>query len=399
MAKNPFSENSPLALQFKSELPTLLKSQLNTLANLPGNLSAGKGIQSDVTAALDQLTNNASASLEIATNLSSSLASSGLSEKIRKDIMSSSVSPSVFNKTNLSTAFPGNPVDLFDLYNRLPPPPENAALLIPSEVMKRATEKLVGAIDANYGGRHFPLDIKDGSAEYTYMRLSFQVYTRTNALTVGTVDSDKQIYLPLPENYQHAYAVTYEEKNLGLLRDLEAGVRKDEAEAVRNSEGLQKRAISVMGQRGAAQLGESLGLDGSADLAASYLGEIPSPHPSIFFQGVPLRSFNWNWKLVPRNAQEANEITEIIRLIKQAILPKGQGTSTLQYPDLVIPSIMRGSEQVEDLGTFKKCSCTGLNINYTAEGTSAFFHDGKPVSVNIGMELKEIEMFLAEDVR
>jgi len=68
----------------------------------------------------------------------------------------------------------------------------------------------------------------------------------------------------------------------------------------------------------------------------------------------------------------------------------------LKYPDLVMPSIQ--GKGADEMGNFKRCMVNSFSVNYTAEGTSAFFHDGKPVSIVINMSLTEFEQFTSEDV-
>jgi len=45
---------------------------------------------------------------------------------------------------------------------------------------------------------------------------------------------------------------------------------------------------------------------------------------------------------------------------------------------------------------YKKSMLSSLSINYSGEGTSAFFVDGNPVSIELTLGLQEAELYLEE---
>jgi len=126
-------------------------------------------------------------------------------------------------------------------------------------------------------------------------------------------------------------------------------------------------------------------------IAGQMAGTIPNPHPSVFFKGLDLREFDWSWKFVPRSAEEAAVLDKVLRYIKEKILPVNANTF-IDYPHLVQPVVMP-----EDglWGKFKKCAVKNFSINFSDEGTSAFFQNGKPVSIRCNMRIQEVEMFVS----
>jgi len=111
---------------------------------------------------------------------------------------------------------------------------------------------------------------------------------------------------------------------------------------------------------------------------------------------MDLRTFQWTWKLVPRSADEAQAIEEILNKIKRLILPKrGSGGITLDYPHMMKPKIQ--GEQIGNMfGEFRYSMVKGFNVNFSGEGASAFFRDGRPVSIQMGIEFQEVDIALGE---
>ena len=74
-------------------------------------------------------------------------------------------------------------------------------------------------------------------------------------------------------------------------------------------------------------------------------------------------------------------------------------TTYLKYPNMVLPNVLEagGASNLDLYGKFKKSSVKELLINYTAEGTSAYFVDGHPVAINLQITFQEIEAYTKED--
>ena len=80
--------------------------------------------------------------------------------------------------------------------------------------------------------------------------------------------------------------------------------------------------------------------------------------------------------------------------MKQRILPEKAG-SFLKYPSLLKPSVLPDATLY---GNFMKSAVRTFAVNYTAEGTSAFFVDGTPVAVNLILTFQEMENMTRGDV-
>lgn len=389
MAINPFEENSAIALQLATDISSQVKSQISSFGGLSGALAqSAKGVQGDVTRAISQMTQASEGAVSIASSMANKLEASGIADKIKSDFMSHNLTSSIMYKTNIASYIPKNPVNITDIQNRLP----DIMKKLPVEKMQEAKDRLLGELDLNYAGYVFPLDLLDDSYAHTYLRLSFQPYQRTSAYTPGNLGTPANVSLPIPENYNENFQIDYEQRDIQLLgateQSIQDGLSEQEAKALAMEYGV---------KGGITKIAELFGQSDVTDMAYAIRGAIQNPHPTLFFKGIRLRSFEWNWKLVPRSAKEAENIKNIIRLIKKRVLPSKNGSTALQYPNFVTPSFV--GKGANEMGNFKKCLVNSLSINYTAEGTSAFFHDGKPVSIQMNMGFTEFEQYVSEDVQ
>jgi hypothetical protein len=308
------------------------------------------------------------------------------------------------NQTPLHKHVASTPLDLSVTKNRFP----SVFGIDPAEVTRRAQEAISGT-----PAIAFPNDLT--SQAVAYVELNFKPYKREDAFKPGALGGSKTILLPLPENYNQTFTMNYSPKDQGFFHDVaEQPSLSDAISAVRQGEfqGAVDSLRSIT-PSDAAGLGADLArragyqmLDGFSDVVGGIVkqaaGAIPNPHSTIFFKGPDLRSFTWTWRLVPRSQNEGILIREILKRIRESILPKKPpGSNMLQYPDLMQPTVKvvppkDGGPQV-DLGKFKRCLVRSMTVNYSAEGASAFFKDGHPVAIQLAMDFQEVEILTAED--
>jgi len=275
------------------------------------------------------------------------------------------------------------------------------------------------------GGLTFPAVITS-AAKMAHMKLKFDRYIRGDAQSPGSLVPQSPVYLPLPEDFNVEFNISYDVVETGATgaivnqmggvtvgggatstADLESAIKgmsvpQEDGEGNTLSE-IGKGTVSMLtraGYQGLDTVESGLGgLVGGAAGASGFiqkaLGQIPNPHPSVFFKGLPLRAFAFRWKLVPLNQKDANILKDIIKHIKKQILPAKDG-DLLDYPSIVTPSI-EGTAAAQ-YGNFLPCFVEGFAVNFTGEGTSAFFHDGSPVSVLLTLQLRESELYTQDKV-
>ncbi len=170
----------------------------------------------------------------------------------------------------------------------------------------------------------------------------FALNTATSANTINTgagraLKRPKHtIYLPIPRQIQDANSVTY---NDGTLDPLEAvgaalisqGIENPTFDRVQDTFNLlANEGLDVMNMNtdaiAAAIAGRAIGaLGGNVTanaLIARASGAILNPNLESLFQGVKLRQFPFVFEFFPRNGREAEEVKNIIKVLKRSMAPR-----------------------------------------------------------------------------
>jgi len=405
---NEFKDVSASIGQLSSQLSNFQKTQLNAVAGSSGSINRVGTINGNISQSISRLNNTNNGGIDVSVRMAGSLENVGIATSNSSKFLSDIVNRSNVYRSNIVDEHTRTPVNISDMNIRLP---SRNAKTSASEEMKKRRDKIVGEGDLNYSGYEFPADLTTAN-DVAHLQLKFETYTRGGAFSEGSIGEGLNLFLPLPENYNQFFSVKYDQRDTGLAGDLlkrtDQGV-KDEIGKGNIGTGLMK-AISGLSNTTGPEAKQAIseiakrellaGLDSASDivggLAGSLAGAIPNPHPTVFFKGLALRQFTWNWKFVPRNEKDSENMRKIIYELKKRILPQISG-SVLTYPEMVTP-IPQG-KGAERLGNFKRCLVSQLTVNYTGEGTSAFFVDGSPVSVVVTMEFTEIENFTRVDVK
>lgn len=285
--------------------------------------------------------------------------------------------------------------------------------------------------DRNFAQYQFPSDLH----AYQFL-MNFKEYKFVSDRGDGeleTIELKDSIALPLPEQINQAYGIDVKQQSLGPI--VEAGVRAISGEGldalggilgnneealnevdqtlagIASSQGVQSgisAGIRTSGENAAANKTAKGGTSGGpkatpakasplkrgaaamlksilpepvvTGLEASF-GALYNPALAATFKGVPLRSHNFSWKLVPRNEEESKTLNQIIRKIRKAIHPSlsgifENGALMQTYPHicevaLVIPD--------NDQNIFyKPALVTSFNVDHSKERL-AFFADRKSV--------------------
>lgn len=399
-SKNSLTDVSAASGQLKSSFSTLERTQLDALKQTSGSLGYGAGnINGSVVNSLQSLSYRDRSKLEIGGLYAEGLEKSGITRQNSAGLISSIVSNSIDNRKPFYRNTPTKETDLSITSNRVPDPFKKS----PTEQMDEKRASLVGEKDYNYEGFMFPADLEQNA--HAYMSLDFFTYQRPEAFAKGSIADAGHIYLPLPEDFVQEFAVNYQERDAGVIgAAARTTAGREGIQAIRNmitsgSEGIDANAVGrIDALRSIGEISEYAGfaaLTGVSDIVGGMIGQesgrIANPHPSVFFQGVNLRQYTFTWKLIPRSSNEATIIKNILKKIKDDCLPKKDG-NFLRYPKLVQPRIQNGNFGQD----YKKSLVQSISINYTGEGTSAFFVDGNPVSIILTLGFQEAELYLDE---
>ena len=130
------------------------------------------------------------------------------------------------------------------------------------------------------------------------------------------------------------------------------------------------------------------------------LGAIYNPVLAATFKGVPLRGHSFNWKLIPRNAQESANLNEIVRKIRHAMHPdltglQDSGGFILEYPNIVTPVLLMPDNDQNIF--YKPGLITNFKVSHGKDQKAFFGSTGNPVVYDLQLDYTELDIITKED--
>ena len=222
------------------------------------------------------------------------------------------------------------------------------------------------------------------------------------------------IYLPIPRQIQDANSVTYDSSKLDPLEAagsaiIKQGIENPSVDLVKDAFKAIGTGVDLIGENtdaiASAIAGRAIGALGGNVTANSLIargsGAILNPNLESLFQGVKLRQFPFTFELFPRNAREAEEVKNIIRVLKRSMAARNNKNSgggvLIKQPDIFQLRYMKGSEEHPFLNKFLPMHLTDMKINYAASGTYSTFYDGTPSHMSVSCSFQEVNPVYQED--
>lgn len=256
------------------------------------------------------------------------------------------------------------------------------------------------------------------------------------------------ILLPIPDNVSYTDGPQWSDQSVGALgrfgaqaiQEMMSGDAKGATDAIRAAAEVGK--VDVV-----KRLLQRIGVDPNA-LSQNVAGKIANPYLQQVFQGVGMRQFDFNWKLVPRNEKEQKAIHNIINTLRRNVLPgfsddfsegvdgpnvdrignlisadlaattdadgnelgEGQTTALTGRPGvdrwLTLPNIFNlkwksPEGEIDSLPKLKQCVCKNISVQYTPDGVWASrMMNGvpQPIAYNLTMSFGEMSIITNSDV-
>ena len=170
------------------------------------------------------------------------------------------------------------------------------------------------------------------------------------------------------------------------------------------------------------------------DVSGSTRGIVINPNAELLYDSPEMREVGMIFKLVPQNKDESIIIKNIIRTFRAASMPRwggnglgaelisgnkeisafnkdgsrktaagdafdiGSEDNWIQVPDLCKFTFMSGGEHNPYIIQFKPCAISGVEVNYTPEGTYSTYSDGAPAAVELRLNFMETKLVFADEV-
>ena len=250
--------------------------------------------------------------------------------------------------------------------------------------------------------------------------------TRSYALSRRPLKNEGTILLPIPSNVQDGNSIKVGENSLnglqaagasGIMDAMTPDLKKVQGvkdAAGKISTGLADAASNFKNQVTAGGTlddiksvalnkltASALGIFGGNvtvnQLMARQRGEIINPNMELLFDAPTIRAFKFQFKMTPRNRNEAEQIRLIIRAFKRNMAPKAKGGTEkengwfLKSPNVFELRYRTGNMDHKYLHKFKQCLLTDISVNYTGDGVYSTYEDGSPVSYLMDLSFKELE--------
>jgi hypothetical protein len=279
----------------------------------------------------------------------------------------------------------------------------------------KVTQLTINTAENIIKGSATPVEGESGVATDISQDTSFisniQSQFKINAAPHGTV------ILPIPNNVNYSDTPNYTTNN-GIIGKMLPKV----ASQIMSGDGSGEIAKTVQAAAGAGATGAAMSMldsvagvgGGSANqVTQNAFGRIQNPYTEQVFNGVNMRTFSFDWKLVPRNSTETIRIKAIIKKLRAMALPDYAGTlgnndkesGSLSDRWLTIPKIFRiswhqgenGSE-IDSLPKLKPCILTGVTVNYTPDAVWATYRGADPVAYTMQLSFTETEIITQTEV-
>lgn len=123
--------------------------------------------------------------------------------------------------------------------------------------------------------------------------------------------------------------------------------------------------------------------------ALQVTGVARNPHLAVLFEGVDMRTHQFQYKFIPRNRGESDTLKAIIKEFKLAMAPEFiESGHFFNYPDEF--DIRIGNpEYLFKIGT---SVLIDFQLNYTAQDGSLFHVNGAPVAVSLALTFQELDI-------
>lgn len=208
---------------------------------------------------------------------------------------------------------------------------------------------------------------------------------------------DQLLALPVPETVTTEHSTIWSTAEGGLV----SGMIAMGDELVNGSGTLSEKAVKAVKRMtlgtasGIAGILEQMNMEGASTNLKLLTKRASNPRNEFLFDGVNNRSFNFQWKFIPRTESEAAILQFILEKFKLYMYPElDQSTNGAFYlfPAIFDITFMSGAQENKWLLRTSSCALTNMSINYTGAGQwVAFDYLNIPYAIDVSMQFTELE--------
>lgn len=127
-------------------------------------------------------------------------------------------------------------------------------------------------------------------------------------------------------------------------------------------------------------------------------GIAANPYTRVAFEGTSVRTFEFNFKLIPESAEETEKAKQIERTFRKFLYPEAAGSIALAYPPLFIIKFFVKGEENPYMPTIKPAYLTSLTTTFNETANAVFKGTGAPIEIGLALSFKEERQLVRQDL-
>ena len=235
-----------------------------------------------------------------------------------------------------------------------------------------------------------------------------------NSVYKTTTRITDSVALYLPPNVSDNTTAGYNDASTGIVglvaagggKFLDAMKRNDYQAAAKqliggvkaiSEEALIRSSAGIIDLIGGGE-GDTLGL------ANKVFGQAMNPYMEVIFDSMAMRNFTYNFTFAPKNAQERDDVQDIIKLFRYHMAPELKGA---QHRFLTLPSTFdihymyqHSKDYASENNFYSKiatCVLKDCSVDYTPNGVKSF-QDGSPTQITMSLSFQETELLTKQSI-
>ena len=218
------------------------------------------------------------------------------------------------------------------------------------------------------------------------------------------------IAMYMPASVQVTYGANYTDTEIGALTEaalnaFNSARSGDARGAFVNVVNMAPDVADALERSMLGTIGAIPGFGGAREAFEMKEGAIVSDRLELAFKGINKRVFQYTFKMIPKNPQEADEIRKIVFAFKANMLPEFVGGNRagrrLVVPNTFDISYMYVGSENDYLHKISTCVLENMNVTYGGDRYKTFEGRGDgapPVETTITLNFKEMELITRERV-
>ena len=235
-----------------------------------------------------------------------------------------------------------------------------------------------------------------------------------NSVYKTTTRITDSVALYLPPNVQDQTSAGYQDASTGIVGLVAAGGGKF-LDAMRRNDYQEAAGQLISGVKAISEealIRSSAGIidfisGGEGDtlgLANKVFGQAMNPYMEVIFDNMAMRNFTYNFTFAPKNAQERDDVQDIIKLFRYHMAPELKGS---QHRFLTLPSTFdihymyqHSKDYASENNFYSKiatCVLKDCSVDYTPNGVKSF-QDGSPTQITMSLSFQETELLTKQSI-